>query len=215
MLTVQSFCFNPFQENTYLIINETKHCWIVDPGMHNDKESQLLFNYIAQNELTPQAIINTHAHIDHVLGVNAVKEKYGIPFFLHELELSILQSAGNSAMLFGIPLQSVPVQDGWIKENEPLRLGNEFLEVRFAPGHSPGSIVFYNAQDHWVISGDVLFYGSIGRTDLPGGNYDTLMHSIQTQLLSLPSGTKVYPGHGPATTIGEEAAHNPFLNREA
>lgn len=211
MLYIQPFTFNPFQENTYLLINEKKECWIVDPGMYDNNETNFLLDYIAENALTPKAIINTHAHIDHILGINALKEKYNLPFSLHEKDMPVLNSARQSAAMFGFTFGDIPKVDSYLQEGEPLKLGEDTIEVRFAPGHSPGSVVFYYEPGEWLIGGDVLFAGSIGRTDLPGGNFDTLISSIQTQLLTLPDETTVYSGHGPATTIGSECANNPFL----
>lgn len=211
MLQVRSFTFNPFSENTYLIINEKKECWIVDPGMYDIQETNVLVQFIDKQELKPQAIINTHAHIDHILGIQALVDQYKLTFSIHVKEEPVLQNAMGSAMMFGFPLKSVPKPDAYISETVPLKLGNDNIEVRLAPGHSPGSIVFYAKEDKWVIGGDVLFAGSIGRSDLPGGNHETLMESIRQQLFTLPDDTVVYPGHGPATSIGQEKATNPFF----
>lgn len=211
MLQIQGFTFNPFQENTYLIINEQKLCWIVDPGMFDSNETKTLFQYIDDNGLKPQSIINTHTHIDHILGVTEVMNRYSIPFGVNEHDMPVLNAAVASAMMFGLPFSNPPKPTFFIGDNETLKLGDDEIEVRFAPGHSPGSIVFYHAAGNWVIGGDVLFQGSIGRTDLPGGNFDTLIHSIRTQLFTLPEETIVYSGHGPATDIGNEKAYNPFL----
>lgn len=211
MLNIQLFTFNPFQENTYLLINEKKHCWIVDPGMYYADEKQQLTDYISENHLVPQGIINTHAHIDHIFGVTALVDQYNIPFSIHEKELPILNAAPGSAMLFGFRLKQTPVATSYITEKEHLKLGDDTLEVRFTPGHSPGSISFHYAAGGWILAGDVLFSGSIGRTDLPGGDMDTLINSIKTQLFTLPADTAVYSGHGPSTTIAYEMAHNPFL----
>jgi hydroxyacylglutathione hydrolase len=211
MLKVHSFTFNPFQENTYLIVNEQSQCWIIDPGMFNEVETETITGFIAQNGLSPQAIVNTHTHIDHILGVQALKDRYHIPFLMHDKDLPVLQGAVTSAMMFGLPLSAAPQPDGFIREGVSIQMGDESVEVLFTPGHSPGSVSFYYPSGNWVIGGDVLFYGSIGRTDLPGGNFDTLINSIRTQLLTLPGNTKVYSGHGPATSIGEEQQNNPFL----
>jgi len=211
MLRIESFVFNPFQENTYLIINEKNDCWIVDPGMYDASETKQLNDFIEKNQLKPQGIINTHAHIDHIFGVQGLKEKYHIPFSLHEKDEVVLKSAMSSAMMFGIDFKDTPAIDSFIKEGEILKLGDDELEVRFTPGHSPGSIVFYYAPGNWAISGDVLFNGSIGRTDLPGGNFDTLMNSIHNELFTLPDETTVHSGHGPSTKIGDEKLYNPFL----
>lgn len=211
MLRLQTFTFNPFQENTYLIINENGNCWIVDPGMYDNSETNHFFGYIDKEGLTPQAVINTHAHIDHIFGVDACKERYNIPFLLHELDLPVLNNAKGSAMLFGLNFAGNPKVDGYIKETNTMALGDETIDVRLAPGHSPGSVVFYYEPGKWLLGGDVLFNGSIGRTDLPGGNFDTLINSIKTQVFVLPDDTIVYSGHGPATTIGNEKKFNPFL----
>lgn len=211
MLQIAAFTFNPFQENTYILINENKECWIVDPGMMGADEDKVMFTFIDENGLKPQQIINTHAHIDHVLGIDALKQKYKITFGMHSLEQPVLANAKGSAMLFGIPLGATPVADFFIEENKSLQLGTDTVEVRLAPGHSPGSIVFYYEPGQWVIGGDVLFNGSVGRTDLPGGSHETLMQSITQQMYTLPDATKVYSGHGPATTIGQEKKTNPFI----
>ena len=214
MLNVVFFTFNPFEENTYLITNEQKQCWIVDPGMYYPEEIKHLVSHIHDKQLLPQAIINTHAHLDHIFGVQALMDKNDIPFGMHLDENPVLDAATISAAMFGIDLPSTPTPTFYIREGEPLQLGSDTLEVRFTPGHSPGSISFYYAPGNWVISGDVLFSGSIGRTDLPGGSFDTLINSIRTQLFTLPGNTQVLSGHGGATHIDEEKKYNPFLNAE-
>ena len=211
MLHLKAFTFNPFQENTYIITNDKNQCWIVDPGMYGDYEADQLIKYITDKQLTPQAIINTHTHLDHIFGVQALVDKYKIPFGVHEDELQVLRMAAASAAMFGFELDAAPTPTFFIKADEPLKLGDDTLEVFYTPGHSPASISFYYPAGRWVISGDVLFSGSVGRTDLPGGNFDTLVQSICTQLFTLPSETTVLSGHGPATHIGEEKKHNPFL----
>jgi len=211
MLEVKSFTCNPFQENSYIIINTKKECWFVDPGMYGAAEEKLIFDFVSREGLQPQQIINTHAHIDHVLGIDSLKSKYDIPFGMHSLEQPVLANAKGSAMLFGLNLGAVPAVDFFISEKEPLLLGDDALEVRLSPGHSPGSIVFYYAAGKWAIGGDVLFQSSIGRTDLPGGDHNTLIKSIQEQMYTLPDDTVVYCGHGPATQIGQEKKSNPFV----
>ncbi len=211
MLNVSFFTFNPFQENTYIITNEHKQCWIVDPGMSGTHEVNELLAYISREQLTPQAIINTHAHIDHILGVQPLIDKFGIPFGLHELELPVLARGQATAAMFGMEYHDSPQATFYINEGQPLQLGADTLTVFLTPGHSPGSVSFYYPAGNWVISGDVLFAGSIGRTDLPGGHFDTLITSIRTHLFTLPGHTTVFSGHGPATLISEEIQHNPFL----
>lgn len=210
MLQVQGFTFNPFQENTYLIFNEKKECWIVDPGMFDVAEEQVLFDFIKENDLVPQQIINTHGHIDHVFGVDSLKQKYNILFGLHEADGPIVRNAANSAAMFGLPMAVSPRPDFQITAGT-MQLGDDTVEVKFVPGHSPGSVAFYYPQGSWLIGGDVLFQRSIGRTDLPGGDTDTLLNSIRTELFTLPSETIVMSGHGANTTIGEEIKSNPFL----
>ena len=211
MLNVVFFTFNPFDENTYIIANEKKQCWIVDPGMYDDTEVAALKDYISGKQLQPQGIINTHAHIDHILGVQTLIDEYKIPFGIHKDEQMILDRAEATAAMFGFEFKNPPKQTHYISELEPLKLGDDTIKVFLTPGHSPGSISFYYEPGNWVISGDVLFSGSIGRTDLPGGNFDVLVSSIRTHLFTLPSETKVLSGHGPATEIGEEKKNNPFL----
>ncbi len=212
MLRVQTFTFNPFQENTYLIINDKNQCWIVDPGMYNAAESKHFVENIQQLQLKPQAVINTHCHIDHIFGVKEMTEVYKIPFFIHEKELTVLNSAKSSAALFGLVFNDTPSPSGYLKASHHFMLGEDEIAILFTPGHSPGSICFYDIVGGWVIGGDVLFQGSIGRTDLPGGHHQTLLDSIENELMNLPDGVVVYPGHGTSTTIGAERKNNPFLN---
>jgi len=211
MLRLETFTFNAFQENTYLIINDKNECWIVDPGMYDKNETNHLFKFIEDKALEPQAVLNTHAHIDHIFGVSACKRQFGIPFLMNKKELPVLNVATASAMMYGFDFNNAPEADGFIEDSCRMMLGEDEIEVRFTPGHSPGSIVFYYEKGKWLIGGDVLFNGSIGRTDLPGGDFDTLINSIRTQVLVLPEDTTVYPGHGPETTVGTEGATNPFL----
>jgi glyoxylase-like metal-dependent hydrolase (beta-lactamase superfamily II) len=211
MLHLIAFTFNPFQENTYLVYNDKNQCWIVDPGMYDSNETTRFNQYIATKGLQPASIINTHTHLDHIFGVQGLKDKYKIPFGIHEKDQPVLRGAPMSAAVFGVDLACSPEPDFFIPEGQALALGDDRLEVRFTPGHSPGSVVFYYPEGGWLIGGDVLFNGSIGRTDLPGGNFDTLINSIRTQVFSLPPDTIVHSGHGPATTVGEEMRSNPFL----
>lgn len=212
MLSLQSFTFNAFQENTYVIYNEKKQCLIVDPGMYASEEVSQFCKYIDDNKLKPEAIINTHAHLDHIFGVNALKAEYNIPFCIHKADLPVLNGAAGSAMLFGFSrFKDIPKADEYIADSIMYQLGDDEVKILFVPGHSPGSIAFYYAQDNWVISGDALFNGSIGRTDLPGGNHNQLLDSIKDKLFTLPEETVVHSGHGPTTQIGIEKATNPFL----
>lgn len=211
MLKIHSFTFNPFQENTYLISNENNECLIVDPGMNSLEEAKEITSYIEQNQLKPIKITNTHTHLDHILGVDYLKQKYNIPFGIHELEKPVLSGAVGSAMLFGFDFKEAPKVDFYIDHDTAFSFGSQKLEVRLVPGHSPGSIIFYSPENKFAISGDALFNGSIGRSDLPGGDAPTLIKSIQAQLYTLPDDTVIYSGHGPSTTIGQEKRSNPFV----
>jgi len=211
MLQIETFTFNAFQENTYVIMNESKDCWIVDPGMYDNSETNSFFSFIEENQLKPKAVINTHTHLDHIFGVQACKDKYSIPFLIHQKDQPVLNGATGSAMLFGFEFKPIPVADNYINEAEPLQLGSEQVDIKLSPGHSPGSVMFYYEAGGWLIGGDVLFHGSIGRTDLPGGSFEVLIQSIKTQVFTLPDETVVLSGHGPQTTIANERQYNPFL----
>lgn len=213
-MTVAGFTFNSFSENTYVLTDEaTRQCAIVDPGCYSAAEQQALREYVDHEGLTPVLLLNTHAHIDHVLGNQFVLNTWpGIPFLLHPLDLPTLRAVPTYAGPYGFPKYQPAEPTGELAAGQSIVFGSTALEVRFTPGHAPGHVVFYHSPTATVIGGDVLFRGSIGRTDLPGGNYNALLHSITTELLTLPDNTAVYPGHGPATTIGEERKTNPFLN---
>jgi glyoxylase-like metal-dependent hydrolase (beta-lactamase superfamily II) len=212
-MKVVGFTFNAFSENTYLLIDEaTRACAIVDPGCYTAAEQQVLRQYIAANSLQVKLLLNTHAHIDHVLGNYFVLTTWpGTPFLLHPLDLPTLHAVPTYATPYGFAEYQPAEPTGELAAGQPVRFGHTELEVRFTPGHSAGHVVFYHAPTAVLLGGDVLFKQSIGRTDLPGGHHATLLHSIETQLLTLPDTTTVYPGHGPATTIGAERRTNPFL----
>ncbi|MBD2769600.1 MBL fold metallo-hydrolase [Hymenobacter sp. BT664] len=212
-MTVAGFTFNAFSENTYLLVDgATRQCAIVDPGCYTVAEQQALRRHIEANDLQVALLLNTHAHVDHVLGNQFVLTTWpGTPFLLHRLDLPTLRAVPAYAPSYGFPQYQPAEPTGELVAGQPVRFGTTELEVRFTPGHAPGHVVFYHAPTATVIGGDVLFQRSIGRTDLPGGNYATLLHSIETELMTLPDATTVYPGHGPATTIGEERHGNPFL----
>ncbi len=211
MLRIEQFICNPFQENTYLIYNEQKECFVIDPGCYNTQEQADLLNYIQSNQLQVMAIVNTHCHIDHVFGVNYLVENLAVPFKIHPAELPVLLAAPEVGQRFGVHCPPITSTPEYITQADKLKLGNYTFEIRFTPGHSPGSISFYQAESKWLISGDVLFQGSIGRTDLPGGSFETLEQSIRNELYTLPDDTTVFSGHGPTTTIGQEKRTNPFV----
>ncbi|GAB3636840.1 MBL fold metallo-hydrolase [Hymenobacter arcticus] len=213
MLRIVSFTFNGFAENTYLLIDEaTRATAIVDPGMYSAAEQRTLSAYIDDNKLDIKYLLNTHAHIDHVLGNAFVLRTYpGVPFWLHALDLPTLRAVATYAGPYGFPAYEGAEPTGELAAGQVIKLGESELQVRFAPGHAPGHVVLYNAASGQLIGGDVLFKGSVGRTDLPGGDHATLIQSIMSELLTLPDATVVHPGHGPATTIGAERRSNPFL----
>lgn len=211
MLTVKSFEFNPIQENTYLLYNEFNDCIIIDPGCYYDTEQEEMVNFINDNNLKPVLLVNTHCHLDHVFGNKFIAEKYHLKLHIHSKEKQTLAMAPASGLVFQIPFENYTGPIVELDELEYLPFENDKLKILFTPGHSIASLSFYNEAAKFVISGDALFKRSIGRTDLPGGDFDTLINSIRTQLLTLPAETKVYSGHGPVTTIGEELKENPFL----
>ena len=211
MLTVTSFTFSPVQENTYVVYNETGECCIVDPGCYFGNERNELKEFIQTSGLTPKYLLNTHCHLDHVFGNKFIHETWGLPLHLHEKEQPVLDYAPTFGVSWGLPFDNYKGDLIFLREGDTIPLGNDALQVLFTPGHSPGHICFYCQAQQFVIGGDVLFRESIGRTDLPGGNFDTLIASIRNQLFVLPNDTLVFSGHGPQTTIGYEKVHNPFL----
>ena len=211
MLQVKSFEFSPIQENTYIVYNEFNNCIIIDPGCYFDEEKETLVNFIDKMKLVPKMLLNTHCHLDHVFGNKFVAEKYGLHLRIHKGEQKVLEFAPASGLMYNMPFDNYTGEIDFIEEDEIIKLDEDELKVLFTPGHSPASLSFYDEKDGFVISGDALFRQSIGRTDLPGGDYELLIASIKAQLLSLPPATKVYSGHGPVTSIGEEKRSNPFL----
>lgn len=211
MISIQQFAFNPYRENTYILFDETKECVIIDPGMYESSEQNEFVKFIKDNELKPVLLLNTHCHIDHVLGNKSVFDNWGLKPQFHEGELYVLHSIPAYAPQMGFNYQLSPEPEVFLSETGTVEFGNSRLELIFAPGHSPAHLCFYAAADNFLIGGDVLFYCSIGRTDLPGGNHAQLIDSIKNNLFILPDDCKVYPGHGQPTNIGFEKIHNPFL----
>ncbi|MEP7373528.1 MAG: MBL fold metallo-hydrolase [Chitinophagaceae bacterium] len=211
MLSLKSFTFSPIQENTYVLYNEKKECCIIDPGCYFAEERAVLKDYIEKAGLKPVLLLNTHCHLDHIFGNKFVHETWNLTLHIHEKEKPVLERAPIAGKTWQLPFDNYEGELALIKEGETIKVGDEELEIRFTPGHSPGSVIFYHEAGRFVIGGDVLFNGSIGRTDLPGGDYDTLINSIQTQLFTLPDETKVYSGHGSLTTIGFEKMNNPYV----
>lgn len=212
MIKVKKFTFGPFQENTYVLIGQDKNCWIIDPGCFDESERTELQGFVNSEGLNVARLINTHCHIDHVMGNAFVCETWGLTPEYHRLDEPTMKMAQPSAQMYGIPgFRPSPVATQHIEAGEELVLDGDALEVVFVPGHAPGHIALIDHKGHFVIGGDVLFQGSIGRTDLPGGDHETLLSSIRDQFYTLGDDHVVYSGHGPETTIGEEKKSNPFI----
>ncbi len=212
MTLVATFTFNPFQENTYVLHDDTKECIIIDPGCYTAVEKKQLTDFIQEKELRPVRLINTHCHLDHVFGNHFVASTYQLGLEIHRGELPVLQASPQVSMMYGVPFpEPSPEPTSFLEAGDTVEFGNTKLEVLFTPGHSPASISFYCRENQFVIAGDVLFRESIGRTDLPGGDFNVLIQSIREQLFPLGDEVTVYSGHGPSTSIGYEKKANPFL----
>ena len=210
-MDIKSFVFNAFYENTYLLSSSNLETLVLDPGCYEDFEKKELTDFIKTNKLKPIAIINTHCHIDHVLGNDYLKKLYNIPLWIPATEKNLLKSVSTYAPTMGIQDYQEAQPDKLLSEKDVITFGSEKLEILYAPGHSEGHLMFYHAADKSLMAGDVIFRESIGRTDLPGGNFKTLQKSIKNQVYTLPEAVKIYPGHGPSTTVGHEKKHNPFV----
>jgi glyoxylase-like metal-dependent hydrolase (beta-lactamase superfamily II) len=214
MIDLQYLTFNPFQENTYILKNEdTKECIVFDGGNSNQNENEELIQNIAGYK--PIGFINTHNHIDHILGIRFLKEKYpSVPFLCSELDVFNIQAADVYAPNYGFPPPNCPQPDGFIEPVKGYKIGSFEFDIFSVPGHTQGHLAFYFKEKDFVIAGDCLFRGSIGRTDLPTGNFEVLKESIQNVFYQMPDSTIVYPGHGPETTIGYEKKFNPFVKAQ-
>ena len=210
-MQVKSFTFNSFQENTFVLYDKSMDCIIIDPGCNAHAERLELTDFIDAHHLNPVGLINTHCHIDHILGNWFVAQTYNLALQAHKGEIPVLEAGETVGNMYGIPYTKSPEISVFIEPNKTLTFGETTLKVLFTPGHSPASISFYHAESNTLIAGDVLFNRSIGRTDLPGGDFNTLVTSITDKLYTLPDDTIVYCGHGPSTTIGEEKRENPFV----
>ena len=211
MLKIKSFTFNPFQENTYLLYDDTKKATIVDPGMYDARERKELMEFLQANDLELVKLLNTHCHIDHVFGNKFILDEFGLKPYLHEKEIQILAMAERSAHVYGLDYDHSDEYEGFLKEGDKVQVGNSELKCLFVPGHSPGHLVFVNEEDNYMVGGDVLFRSSIGRTDLPGGDHDILIKMIQEKVFTLDEKMKVYSGHGDPTIVGYEKMNNPFF----
>ncbi len=210
-MNIQSFTFGPFQENTFVLYDETKECVIIDPGCYSASEQMKLSGFITENGLKPTYLLNTHCHVDHIAGNKYIADTYNLLPVFHRDDLPVLKSQLQVSTMYGLPCEPSPEPEQFISEGDQVKFGDSVLDIFHTPGHAPGHVVFYNKAKGVLINGDVLFSGSIGRTDLPLGDFDTLIKSITTKLLILPENTVVYCGHGFETTIGKEKRSNPFL----
>ena len=211
MISIKSFTFNPFQENTYIAYDETKDCIIVDPGCYDENENSILKSFIEKENLKPVALVNTHCHLDHVFGNKFVADTYNLSPLMHKLDLPMLEYAPLAATKYGVHLGELPEVTNFIEEGDIIKFGNSEFEIIFTPGHAPGHVCLVNNKENITLSADVLFHLSIGRTDLPMGDHETLLNSIREKLFVLDDEMIVYPGHGLKTSIGFEKANNPFL----
>lgn len=211
MIEVQTFVFNPFQENTYVVYDSSGACAIIDPGCSDATEESMLTGFIESRNLRPVLLLNTHCHIDHVLGNEFVARRYELPLHLNSGELKTYRETDRWTAMFGMPPLTPPENLQFIEEGDQLQLGQNKLLVMFTPGHSIASVSLYNAASSILFSGDVLFEEGVGRTDLPGGNFEVLAASIRNKLYPLPDPTTVFSGHGKPTTIGHEKMFNPFV----
>ena len=211
-MKVKSFTFNPFQENTYIIYDKTKECIIVDPGCYTEKEQATLKQFIITENLNPVKLINTHCHIDHILGNKFINDYWGIELHIHKLDLPLLENSSNISKMYGFEnYKESPYPNQFLNEGEKINFGENSFEILFTPGHSPGHICLHNKKNNILISGDLIFQNSIGRTDLPGGDYNTLIKSITTKVFPLNNDTQIFCGHGPCTNLGYEKKNNPFF----
>jgi len=211
MIHVQGFAFNPFYENTYVLFDETKECVIIDPGCYEKEEEQALLEFITENNLKPVRLLNTHCHIDHILGNYFVASTFKLKLEINKLELPILEGSPKWGRQYGINGKLSPEPEVFLEEGDVITFGNSKLDILFVPGHAPGHLAFVGHEDGIVMGGDVLFQMSVGRTDLPFGDTNTLIKSIREKLFTLPDGYVVYPGHGDTTTIGFEKKNNPYV----
>ena len=212
MAKIHYFTYNPFQENT-VVIESKGECVVIDPGAYSEQEKKEFLQFFEDNKLRPVRLLNTHCHLDHIFSNGLVSEHFKLELEIHPKEEELLKAVPQIGQAYGIPTEPSPPPGKWLEAGQHIRFGDEDLRVLFTPGHSPGSVSFYSEKGGYVVGGDVLFYESIGRTDLPGGDFDTLMQSIKNELLVLDDEVAVYSGHGPVTTIGHERNNNPFIRQ--
>jgi Zn-dependent hydrolases, including glyoxylases len=210
-MNIARLVFNPFQENTYVLWDDTGECVVVDAGNYNSKEDGALSKFIADKGLKPVMALNTHGHVDHILGVPYVKRNFSSAFGLHSGDNFLVETAPEHGRIYGFNMQEIPSPDIDLKDMEEIKFGNTSLRIIHTPGHTPGHVCFYEPENKILLSGDTLFRESIGRTDLPGGDYGWIMKSIINNILPLGEEVVFYPGHGPESTLGHEMLYNPFI----
>lgn len=210
-MKIACLTFNPIQENTYVVWDETKQCAIIDAGNSTPREDAVLDNFISEHQLHPVIAINTHGHFDHTLGVEYVRQKYGVKFYLSKKDQFLLDNASTSSSIFGVKLREMPQIDVDLDSLQEVKFGETRLEVIPTPGHTPGHVALFDPKSKVVFTGDTLFRESIGRTDLPGGDYSWIMRSIIDRLIPLGDEVAIHPGHGEESTIGHESLYNPFV----
>jgi hydroxyacylglutathione hydrolase len=213
-MPIKAFTFNPLGENTYILWDPTtKDAAIIDAGMYDRNECNLITQFLEENQLKLKYLLGTHAHIDHIFGNWFIKQEFpNVPYLLHEDDVKMIQRSETMAALWNLNYTPSPLPDAFIKHGDSISLGNLNLEVRFVPGHAPGHVIFINTQENFAAVGDCVFQGSIGRTDLPGGNHELLLDKIRTEIFTLPEDMELFCGHGPSTTVGREINTNPFFN---
>jgi hydroxyacylglutathione hydrolase len=211
-MQIQRFTFNPLQENTYVLWCEiSRECVIVDAGMYERREQEEMREFLSSHNLNPIGLWGTHAHIDHIFGNQWLLDSYKVPYHLHPLDIPMIERSKAMAAVWNLNYHESPLPDFELQHGQVLTLGHDEVEVRFVPGHAPGHVVFCNHSNKWAVVGDTVFSGSIGRTDLPGGNHEQLISSIERELFSLADDYQLHPGHGPSTTVGHEKERNPFF----
>ena len=213
MLTIKTFVFNPITENCYILYDSLHEAVIIDPGNYTEDENEVLAHFIESENLKVKYILNTHPHVDHVIGNDFCKKKFAAPLLMHQKGLGVYRFAPHYCVAFGLDAPEFPQADGFLNDGDEICFGEQKLQVLYTPGHTSGCVSFYNAENNAVFVGDALFKGSIGRTDLPTGDLELLLESIRTKLFSLPDKTIVYSGHGESSTIADEKTNNPYFNR--
>ena len=211
MIQIHSFCFNPFQENTYILYNEQKEAIIIDPGMYTRIDFKQFTSFIEDQNLTPKLLLNTHCHLDHVFGNNFVHENYELIAHFHKNEQLVIDRLPEASAKWGIPTEAYKGSVQYLEANEIIHFGKDQFKCLFTPGHSPGSLCFYNELQQFIIGGDLIFMDGVGRTDLPGSNPTDLINSIRTEIMPLKDDLMIYSGHGPETSLGREKLHNPYI----